>query len=197
MCRQCVECGVKHGQRKRTREIVTWLKRKRRLIRRDELLAFLLDKPYTPPDTAHHPHHQQQHPYFASDQFGNLSDDSPHHFPPPPPPALPPHSVPHLPRPLPCIDGLNFSTPVPMASLPIPMSSSGPCFSNGHSTPRGRWALFGRDEQGVQNDGEVYGTRDGGGGSGSGRKRLNSSSAVAGNFEFSQDSPPLAKRMKI
>ena len=192
VCRQCVECGVKHGQRKRTRDIVTWLKKKRRVIRRDELLAFLLDKPYTP-DSAH-----SQHLYFGSGEADDLSDDPPHHFSAPPPPPLPPHSASthhHLPRPHPCIDGLNFSTSVPMVSLPIPpVSSSSPCFTGHHSTPRGRWALLGRDEQGLQSDGEVYGGREGGGASG--RKRLNSSSAV-GNFEFSQESPPLAKRMKI
>ena len=187
MCRQCVECGVKHGQRKRTREIVTWLKRKRRLVRRDELLAFLLDKPYHPPDSAHQPH-----PYFGSEQLDDLSEDSSRHFSPPHPPTLPPHPMSHLPISLPCIDGLNFPPAVPVVSLPIPMPSSSPCLSN-HTTPRGRWALFGRDDQGLQNEGEVYGMREGGG---SGRKRLNSSSAT-GNFEFSQESPPLAKRMKI
>ena len=188
VCRQCVECGVRHGQRKRTREIVTWLKKKRRVIQREELLAFLLDKPYTP-DSAH-----QHNLYFGSEQSDDLSDDPPRHFPPPPPP-LPPHSTAsHLPRPLSCIEGLNFSTPVPMVTLPIPMSSSSPCFPGHLPTPRGRWALFGRDEQGLQNEGEgVHGGREGGG---TGRKRLSSSSA-AGNAEFSQESPPLAKRMKI
>lgn len=45
VCRQCTECGVRYGQRKRTRDIVAWAKKKRRHIRREELLAFLLDKP--------------------------------------------------------------------------------------------------------------------------------------------------------
>ena len=192
VCRQCVECGVKHGQRKRTRDIVTWLKKKRRVIRRDELLAFLLDKPYTP-DSTH-----SQHLYFGSEQS---SDGPPHHrYSPPPPSPFPSHSSsPHLhhPRPLPCIDGCNFPPSVPMVSLPIPVTSSSPCFTGHVSAPRARWTLLGRDEQGLQNDGEVYSGREGGVGGGvSGRKRLSSSSA-AGNFEFSQDSPPLAKRMKI
>ena len=193
VCRQCVECGVKHGQRKRTRDIVTWLKKKRRVIRRDELLAFLLDKPYTP-DSTH-----SQHLYFGSEQ----SSDGPphHHFSPPPPSPFPSHSSSsshlHHPRPLPCIDGCNFPPSVPMASLPIPVTSSSPCFTGHPPAPRARWTLLGRDEQGLQNDGEVYSGREGGVGGGvSGRKRLSSSSA-AGNFEFSQDSPPLAKRMKI
>lgn len=49
VCRQCMECGVKYGQRKRTRELVAWTKKKRKHIRRDELLAFLLDKPHPDP----------------------------------------------------------------------------------------------------------------------------------------------------
>ena len=49
MCRQCMECGVKYGQRKKTRELVAWAKKKRKHIQRDELLAFLLDKPYPDP----------------------------------------------------------------------------------------------------------------------------------------------------
>ena len=49
VCRQCMECGVRYGQRKKTKDIVAWAKKKRRLIKREELLAFLLDKPY-PPD---------------------------------------------------------------------------------------------------------------------------------------------------
>ena len=186
VCRQCVECGVRHGQRKRTREIVTWLKKKRRVIRRDELLAFLLDKPYTP---------QQDSPCY---HFGAASEQSdvPHH-----PYSQHSHPAPSLPsshittRPFPvssCIDGLNYSAPVPLVPLPIPMSTSDPCFSAPLPTPRGgRWALIGRDEQGIQSDaGDVYSVREGG------RKRLNSSSTAA-NFEFVQESPPLAKRMKI
>ena len=45
VCRQCMECGVKYGQRKKTRDVIAWAKKKRRLIKREELLAFLLDKP--------------------------------------------------------------------------------------------------------------------------------------------------------
>lgn len=47
MCRQCMDSGTKYGQRKRTKEIVAWAKKKRKHIRREELLAFLLDKPCT------------------------------------------------------------------------------------------------------------------------------------------------------
>lgn len=50
VCRQSMESGTKYGQRKRTKEIIAWAKKKRRHIRREELLAFLLDKPY--PDSS-------------------------------------------------------------------------------------------------------------------------------------------------
>ena len=46
VCKQCTECGATYGHRKRTKEIVTWAKKKQRYIRREELIAFLLDKPY-------------------------------------------------------------------------------------------------------------------------------------------------------
>ena len=168
VCRQCVECGVKHGQRKRTRDIVTWLKKKRKVIRREELLAFLLDKPY-PPDS------------LGSERSEDLTEQ--HHYSHPPS-----HHLPYPTRPLltsSSISGLNFPPPVQ-----IPVSTSTPCFGGPLPTPRGRWALLGRDEQGIQNDGELYTVRE------NGRKRLNSSS-TAGNFEFSQETPPLSKRMKI
>lgn len=45
VCRQCMDSGTRYGQRKRTKEIISWAKKKRKHIRREELLAFLLDKP--------------------------------------------------------------------------------------------------------------------------------------------------------
>ena len=51
VCRQCMECGVKYGQRKKTRDLIAWAKKKRRHIKREELLAFLLDKPYPDPSS--------------------------------------------------------------------------------------------------------------------------------------------------
>jgi hypothetical protein len=175
VCRQCVECGVKHGQRKRTRDIVTWLKKKRKVIRREELLAFLLDKPY-PPDSFIH---------YGSEQSEGVTE--PYHYPHT-------HHPSHPTRPAlltsSCINGLNFSPSVPV-SVSIPVPASSPCFGGPLPTPRGgRWALLGRDEQSLQNDGELYSVRE------NSRKRVNSSS-TAGNFDFSQESPPLSKRMKI
>lgn len=41
-----MDSGAKFGQRKRTKDVIAWAKKKRKHIRRDELLAFLLDKPY-------------------------------------------------------------------------------------------------------------------------------------------------------
>lgn len=48
MCRQCVESGVRYGQRKKNRELIAWAKKKRRHIKREELLAYLMDKPDPP-----------------------------------------------------------------------------------------------------------------------------------------------------
>lgn len=45
VCRQCIDCGVRYGQRRKTRDIISWAKKKKRHIKREELLAFLLDKP--------------------------------------------------------------------------------------------------------------------------------------------------------
>ena len=45
VCLQCIDCGVHYGQRRKTRDIISWVKKKKRLIKREELLAFLLDKP--------------------------------------------------------------------------------------------------------------------------------------------------------
>ena len=50
VCRHSFESGSKYGHRKRNKEIIAWAKKKRKHIRREELLAFLLDKPY--PDSS-------------------------------------------------------------------------------------------------------------------------------------------------
>lgn len=49
MCRQCIDSGSRYGQRKKTRELIAWAKKKRRHIKREELIAFLMDKPDPPP----------------------------------------------------------------------------------------------------------------------------------------------------
>jgi len=41
-----MEAGIQHGQKKRNREIMAWAKKKRKVIKREELLAFLSDRPY-------------------------------------------------------------------------------------------------------------------------------------------------------
>ena len=64
ICRQCMESGGKYGQRKRNKEIIAWAKKKRKVIHREELLAFLLDKPY--PDTSP-PSPLDRHEDFCSD----------------------------------------------------------------------------------------------------------------------------------
>ncbi len=47
VCRQSMDSGNRYGQRKKTKEVIAWAKKKRKHIRREELLAFLLDKPYS------------------------------------------------------------------------------------------------------------------------------------------------------
>lgn len=45
VCRQCIDCGVHYGHRKRTKDVLAWAKKKKKFIKREELIAFLLDKP--------------------------------------------------------------------------------------------------------------------------------------------------------
>lgn len=49
VCRQCIDCGVRYGYKKRTKDIVTWAKKRKRFIKREELIAFLLNKPEESP----------------------------------------------------------------------------------------------------------------------------------------------------
>lgn len=51
------EVAKQSGYQKRNREILNWAKKNRRLIRRDELLAYLSGKPL-PPRQPHHSHHR-------------------------------------------------------------------------------------------------------------------------------------------
>ena len=46
VCRAGMEAGIQQGQKKRNREIMAWAKKKRKVIKREELLAFLSNKPY-------------------------------------------------------------------------------------------------------------------------------------------------------
>lgn len=41
-----MEAGIQQGQKKRNREIMAWAKKKRKVIKREELLAFLSNRPY-------------------------------------------------------------------------------------------------------------------------------------------------------
>ncbi len=140
-----MECGVKYGQRRKTRDVIAWAKKKRRLIKREELLAFLLDKPY-PPDHSLSESHSRMEDYTTD---------------------LPPHTCPHSlqhPR----------QTHGPSAPLVGLNCLQSPCFAAATTTnplpissPR-RWALF-RDD-GLLNESDVYGgiVRE------NGRKRPNS-----------------------
>lgn len=85
VCRQCSESGIKYGQRKRTKEIVSWVKRKRKHIKREELLAFLLDKPYTEPSTHKHEDFERTVGHQLSGlSLGHMSPTGVSHFQSPP-----------------------------------------------------------------------------------------------------------------
>ncbi|XP_003387671.1 PREDICTED: UPF0472 protein C16orf72 homolog [Amphimedon queenslandica] len=44
VCRQCIDCGVRYGYKKRSKDVLSWAKRKKRFIKREELIAFLMNK---------------------------------------------------------------------------------------------------------------------------------------------------------
>ena len=73
-----MDSGTKYGQKRRTKELIAWAKKKRKIIRRDELLAFLMDKPY-----------QQQQSSMLNSTTTNddLAELSPFTFQKPLPPA--------------------------------------------------------------------------------------------------------------
>ena len=48
------ERGIQFGHNKRMRDLITWVKKKRRHIRKDELLAFVCGKPPPPVKTQRH-----------------------------------------------------------------------------------------------------------------------------------------------
>lgn len=53
------EAGVVLGQAKRSRDLITWVKKHRRPhIRRDDLLAYLTGKLFPPHTTHNRPHHR-------------------------------------------------------------------------------------------------------------------------------------------
>ncbi|GJQ72450.1 hypothetical protein Trydic_g3525 [Trypoxylus dichotomus] len=52
------EIAKQCGYQKRNRELLNWAKRKRTLIRREDLLAYLSGKPPPPRHSSHHGHHR-------------------------------------------------------------------------------------------------------------------------------------------
>lgn len=69
--RRCTELGIQHGQQRRTRELVTFLRR-RRLIRREDLLAFLSGKPPPPSGaTGRHTHRSSPRPHVTVVERGS------------------------------------------------------------------------------------------------------------------------------
>lgn len=159
MCRQCMDSGTRYGQRKKTKEVIAWAKKKRKHIRREELLAFLLDKP-CPDLTPLNP----TAPSVTDRLEDHLVDVMPL---PPPPPA-------HHQRSLP---------PVPPGYI---QGSCSMGFSSPIASPRRRALL--RDETASWNntnngDAELFGinSRET---TSSGRKRTASSSGSNNMFDF-------------
>ncbi|XP_005095137.1 UPF0472 protein C16orf72 homolog [Aplysia californica] len=71
--RECLRLGVQSGRSSRARDIAAWARKKRKSIRRDELLAYLCGKSLPP----HHRNRQnrsleRQIPRFSSHQAENL-----------------------------------------------------------------------------------------------------------------------------
>ena len=51
--RRCSELGIEMGRQKRSKEIMNWARKKRRMIRREDLLAYLSGKPPPPRPHSH------------------------------------------------------------------------------------------------------------------------------------------------
>ncbi|XP_043497675.1 UPF0472 protein C16orf72 homolog isoform X3 [Polistes fuscatus] len=51
--RRCSELGIETGKQKRSKEIMNWARKKRRMIRREDLLAYLAGKPPPPRPHSH------------------------------------------------------------------------------------------------------------------------------------------------
>lgn len=51
--RRCSDLGVEMGKQKRSKEIMNWARKKRRMIRREDLLAYLAGKPPPPRPHSH------------------------------------------------------------------------------------------------------------------------------------------------
>ncbi|KAF2896216.1 hypothetical protein ILUMI_09960 [Ignelater luminosus] len=80
--RRANELGMQCGYQKRNRELLSWAKKKRRNIQREDLLAYLSGKPLPPRPNNHHNHHLSHH--RASPRPRNIS---------PPPGVAPPESL--------------------------------------------------------------------------------------------------------
>lgn len=51
--RRCSDLGVEMGKQKRSKEILNWARKKRRMIRREDLLAYLAGRPPPPRPHSH------------------------------------------------------------------------------------------------------------------------------------------------
>ncbi|XP_058798929.1 HUWE1-associated protein modifying stress responses isoform X2 [Phymastichus coffea] len=51
--RRCSELGIEAGKQRRNKELINWARKKRRMIRREDLLAYLAGKPPPPRPHSH------------------------------------------------------------------------------------------------------------------------------------------------
>ena len=51
--RRCSELATEAGKQKRNKEIMNWVRKKRRMIRREDLIAYLAGKPPPPRPHSH------------------------------------------------------------------------------------------------------------------------------------------------
>lgn len=49
VCSHGIDLGIDYGYQKRNRELINWLKKKKKCIKREDLVAFLCGVPYSPP----------------------------------------------------------------------------------------------------------------------------------------------------
>lgn len=167
VCRQCSDFGIKYGQRKRTKEIIAWVRKKRKHIDREELLAFLLDKPYTESSTTPTNKHEGSDVNELSAGHHPFTDLSMNHQ--------------HV-----TSSGLNHlqSTPCSLGSYSSPHFLS----STSVSSPRRRTVC--RDDSSCT-DGETFLIPNGR------KRSANTSSCSSLEFGLDSDNGPFAKRMRF
>uniref|UniRef100_A0A1B6C174 Uncharacterized protein n=1 Tax=Clastoptera arizonana TaxID=38151 RepID=A0A1B6C174_9HEMI len=78
--RRSSELGIQCGYQRRNKELLSWARKKRRNIRREELISYLAGKPL-PPKPTHHNHRMSPRPrIIVNAHSGNSMQNSGHDF---------------------------------------------------------------------------------------------------------------------